>query len=279
MPHICPDLAHESFSLSMPDCSENLLWVSSFALFYSFGNRVNCTLSYWLLSSCQYVCECVCVCASECECCVLPWHFPLRITLLNGFTCATQSAYIKSLIHPIRSSLQSQPQPQRLKLCNVGHGWKEAHTKIHKASETAVERGQSKEGAEGEWQINGSGQARSKFGDWLGAPIIQFNHAKCPFTWGGVNYSPLLLLPPSPFHQAMTKFLSRAEANEVICMHDNCYCIFFGARANIKIDKMPSNTALPPRLLLLPTDWVCSQIELPFYKRKLWQRNLCVGAT
>lgn len=94
------------------------------------------------------------------------------------------------------------------------------------------------------------GKARSKFGGWLGAPIIQFNHAKCPFTWGGVNYySPPLLLPPSPFHQAMTKFLSRAEANEVICMHDNCYCIFFGARANIKIDKMPSNgneTTLPP---------------------------------
>lgn len=60
----------------------------------------------------------------------------------------------------------------------------------------------------------------------------------------------------------MTKFLSRTEANEVICMHDNCYCIFFGARANIKIDKMPSNgkettppalppSSPPPRLSLL----------------------------
>lgn len=140
--------------------------------------------------------------------------------------------------------------------------------------------GSVRKGRRGSGKSTEVGKARSKFGGWLGAPIIQFNHAKCPFTWGGVNYSPLLLLPPSAFHQAMTKFLSRAEANEVICMHDNCYCIFFGARANIKIDKMPSNgkeTALPPSPPL--PDWVCSQIELPFYKRKLWQRNLCVGAT
>lgn len=222
---------------------------------------------------------CVSVCASECECCVLPWHFPLRITLLNGFTCATQSAYIKSLIRPIRNSLQSQPQPQRLKLCNVGHGWKEAHTKIHKASETAVERGQSKEGAEGEWQINGSGQSALQVWwlAWCANNSIQ--SCKVPLHLRRGELLPPTTTPPSPLNQAMTKFLSRAEANEVICMHDNCYCIFFGARANIKIDKMPSNTALPPRLLLLPPDWVCSQIELPFYKRKLWQRNLCVGAT
>lgn len=201
---------------------------------------------------------CVCVCASECECCVLPWHFPLRITLLNGFTCATQSAYIKSLIHPIRNPLQSQ----RLKLCNVGHGWKEAHTKIHKASETAVEGGQSKDVVEGgRGKSTEVGKARSKFGGSLGAPIIQFNHAKCPFTWGGVYYSPYFSSLPLP-PQAMTKFLSCAAANEVICMHDNCYCIFFGARANIKIDKMPSNgnETTPPALPPPPpplADWLC----------------------
>lgn len=31
MPHTCRDLEHESYSLSMPDCSGNLLWVFSFA--------------------------------------------------------------------------------------------------------------------------------------------------------------------------------------------------------------------------------------------------------
>lgn len=62
-----------------------------FLFFYSFVKRVNCTLRYRLSS----VRACMCVC-------VVPWHFPLWITLLNGFTCATQSAYIKSLIYPIR---------------------------------------------------------------------------------------------------------------------------------------------------------------------------------
>jgi len=60
--------------------------------------------------------------------------------------------------------------------------------------------------------------------------------------WGNGGKSRGKIFGKGDSSESMTKVL---PTNEVICMHDNCYCIFFGARANIEIDKMPQKPKTP----------------------------------
>lgn len=147
---------------------------------------------------------------------------------------------------------------ESLKLCNVGQELKrKAHTKIHKASETAVGRG--KESTE-------VGRARfAWFAGTLGAPIIQFNHAKCP----------LRSLPPSPLYALSSSYDEissylrdawRGQMKSFACM--TIVIAYFLAHALIlKLTKCRRTEHREmPRVFPHPPPG--SQIELPFLQVK-----------